>query len=102
MEEEDHESDAVEECGVEEVVLAVGQDVSTEVDKRRTMKICGRIGKSDVLILIDSGSVGTFISEKLASRLSVQTAPCTTSKFLAVDGSPMICALKIEDLQWQA
>lgn len=95
-------NDTVEDYGVEEVVLAVGQDASTEIKKRRTLKIYGRIGKLEVLILIDSGSVGTFISDKLASKLPVQSVPCTSSKFLAANGSPMICAQKIEDLQWQA
>lgn len=44
----------------------MGQEPKSGPDKRRTMKICGKIGKIDVLILIDFGSVGTFISNKLA------------------------------------
>jgi len=72
------------------------------VEKRRTMKICGKIGKLDVLILINSGSVGTFISDQLASRLPDQRTSCQSVKFVAADGSPMICQEKIEKLQWHA
>ena len=66
LEVDDQESDATKVIEVEEVVLAVGQEPKSEPNKRRTVKICGKIGKIDVLILIDSGSVGTFISDKLA------------------------------------
>jgi len=102
LEDEGNDLDTVEDCDVQEVVLAVGHDSNSEIDKRRTMKICARIGKLDALILIDSGSVGTFISDKLASKLSLQSVPCSVAKFLAADGSPMVCTQKIEDLQWQA
>jgi hypothetical protein len=66
LEVDGQESDAAKVTEVEEVVLAVGQEPKSGPDKRRTMKICGKISKIDVLILIDFGSVGTFISNKLA------------------------------------
>ena len=50
---------------VEETVLAVGH-LDTVIVRRKTLKLCGTIGKVDVLILVDCGSVGTFIS-KVAS-----------------------------------
>lgn len=87
---------------MEEVVLAVGQETNLGPTRRRTMKICGRIGKLEVLILIDSGSVGTFISRELASKVSRQPIPCASITFSAADGSPLICDQKIEDLEWQS
>lgn len=44
--------------------------------------------------------MGSFISDKLASKLQMPTAPCDPMKLVAADGIPMICSQKIEDLQW--
>ena len=43
LEVDDQESDATKVIEVEEVVLAVGQEPKSEPNKRRTMKICGKI-----------------------------------------------------------
>lgn len=48
---------------VEETVLVVGHSVQSEGQKRRTMRLCAMIGKLQVLILVDSCSVGSFISQ---------------------------------------
>lgn len=45
-----------------EAVFALQPTPSAKKDKRRTMKIMAKIGKQQVLVLIDSGSVGTFVS----------------------------------------
>lgn len=83
----------------EETVLALGHSVhsSTPV-RRRTLKLCGRIGKLEVLILVDSGSVGTFVSEQLATKLQVALTDCQPTQLMAADGSPMICSKQVKDL----
>jgi hypothetical protein len=53
----------------EEVIAVLSPDASTVLKKRRTMKLCGRIGKHEVLILVDLGSVGTFVSDRLVAQL---------------------------------
>jgi len=53
---------------VEETVLVVGHSVQSEGQKRRTMRLCAMIGKLQVLILVDSCSVGSFISQQLAAQ----------------------------------
>lgn len=100
--------DALEETGqdtmgsedeVEEMVMAVGHSTNS-VLSRRTMKWVGKVGKTEVLILVDSGSVGTFINEQLASKLHLSSSECSPTKFIAADGSPMICNQRINNLQW--
>lgn len=56
---------------IEEVdtVMAINSISLQSKHKRRTMKLYGKVGHQDVLILVDSGSVGSFISDKLASKL---------------------------------
>ncbi|XP_066317156.1 uncharacterized protein [Miscanthus floridulus] len=88
-EESDSSTDTVEE-EEEETVLAVSQFESAEKIKRRTMRICGTIGKLNILILIDSGSVGTFISTQLAQQLQMPTVASFLFSWL----------LRIPDLQW--
>jgi hypothetical protein len=53
-----------------EGVHAVGYSETSVVSKRRTMKLHGQVGKIEVLILVDSGSVGTFISDLLHRNYS--------------------------------
>lgn len=56
LEEDGSEEYSTEECVSEETVMAVGVPASAAVSKR-TMRFCGQIGKTQVLILVDSGSV---------------------------------------------
>jgi hypothetical protein len=51
-----------------------------------------------VLILVDSDTIGTFMSGQSAKTLSLDLLPCVTSQFVAVDGSRMVCTQK----QWSA
>ena len=56
----------------EAVVLAVqnlGQQQPT-IPKRRTMRFQGSIGNQDIIILLDSGSVGTFITRSCSTVAS--------------------------------
>jgi hypothetical protein len=64
------------------------------------MRLCGQIGKLQVLILVDSCSVCTFIIQQLAQQLSVPTSACEPSQFVTADGSPMVCDKRTEHLQW--
>ncbi|KAG2561578.1 hypothetical protein PVAP13_8KG206203, partial [Panicum virgatum] len=82
----------------QDVVMAVSTPQTTQTTKRRTMKLQGKIGTQDVLILVDSGSVGTFISDQLASRLELPSQDCSPLSFLAADGSPMACNKRIPEL----
>lgn len=75
----------------EDIIATVSQASSLDSIRRRTMRVCGNIGKLEVLILIDSGSVGSFISDRLASQLQLQSVPCPPVQLMAADGSPMLC-----------
>ncbi|WVZ81498.1 hypothetical protein U9M48_028869 [Paspalum notatum var. saurae] len=88
-----------EEDPTEEVVLSVTSPPHVG-STRKTMKLLGHIGKHQVLILVDSGSVGTFISEQLVSRLKLATEPCDNAVFKAADGGLMQCTQKVSGVQW--
>jgi hypothetical protein len=69
LEETDQDNSNEEEEELEDAVMAVGHSDTSVLAKRRTLKLHGRVGKIEILILVDSRSVGTFISEALAQRL---------------------------------
>lgn len=54
---------------LEEVITAVSHSARSAAQRRRTMKLAGRIGKVEILVLVDSGSVGTFVSNRLVDQL---------------------------------
>lgn len=83
-----------------EGVLAIGSDAAKHATTRKTMRLCGTIGALDIMILVDSGSVGSFISSQLAEQLKNQVQSCTISNFITADGSPMTCDQSIPELQW--
>jgi hypothetical protein len=58
-----------EEEDVTDSVMSVCALASPSASKRRTMKLHGKVGDRDVLILVDSGSVACFISTSLAEQL---------------------------------
>jgi hypothetical protein len=69
LEETDQDISSEEEEELEDAVMAIEHLDTSVLAKRRTLKLHGRVGKIEILILVDSGSVGTFISEALAQRL---------------------------------
>lgn len=53
-------------CEAAEEIISVVSDATPVIQKkRRTMKLCGRIGKQEILMLVDSSSVAIFISNQL-------------------------------------
>jgi len=68
--------------------------------KRRTMRFRDFIGKLELLILLDSGSAGTFISQDVATSLSQSVQPCEPLQLSSADGSPMMSTEFIPQLQW--
>ena len=64
------------------------------------MKLLGTIGKQQVLILVDSGSIGTFVSHSLVSKLQLSTKPCAESSYKSASGGTMICNSVVPQLSW--
>lgn len=85
---------------MEETVMVVGHSEHIDQIRRKTMKLCGNIGKHDVLILVDSGSVASFISTRLAEHLQLFLVPCQPTMFVVADGSPMTCSRQIQSMHW--
>jgi hypothetical protein len=83
-----------------DIVMSVGDSTAPLPLKRRTMKLHGKVGHLDVLILVDSGSVATFISDKLSQQLQTSMQHKPAAQYLTADGTPMVCDQIISNLQW--
>ncbi|WVZ79457.1 hypothetical protein U9M48_027033 [Paspalum notatum var. saurae] len=94
------EMNGADELEEETEVAAVMSVRDAGLSKRKTMRLQGYIGKESVLILVDSGSVGTFVSKELAARLPYAQLPCEEAQFTAADGSLMACSRRIPQLKW--
>jgi hypothetical protein len=81
-------------------VLAVQSIPTTQRANRQTLKLLAQIGKHHLLVLVDSGSVGTFVSETLVNHLRLPTVQCDATTFRAADGGLMKCDQKVPQLKW--
>jgi hypothetical protein len=73
----------------EDSVCALQLPQSDRSVRRNTLKLLAHIGKHQVMVLVNSGSVGTFISDKLVSTLSLPIEPYQIATFKATDGGKM-------------
>ena len=53
-----------------------------------------------MLVLVDSGSIGTFVSDKLVQALGLQTEPCQSVTFKAADGGQLPGSEQVTALRW--
>jgi hypothetical protein len=51
-------------------------------------------------VLVDLGSVETFISEELVQKLRLQTEPYDSTTLKAVDGGQLQCSSHVPALEW--
>jgi hypothetical protein len=72
--------------------MAIGDKIVPLNTKRKTMKLSGYIGDMQVLILVDSGSVGSFVSSAVVDKLQAQLQGCRPAQYITADGSPMTCS----------
>jgi hypothetical protein len=67
---------------------------------KRTMRLLGHIGQSQILILIDSGSSGNFISQELVDRLKIPVQPLSPVKVTIADGTKLVSDTGMPGLTW--
>jgi hypothetical protein len=97
QEDDDSEEEVSEQT---QEVLAVQSVPIAQRNNRQTLKLLAQIGKHQVLILVDSGSVGTFVNETLVTHLKLPTVPCDASTIRAANGGLMLCDQRVPQLKW--
>jgi len=64
----------------------------------KTIRITARIGSSDVIALIDSGSTHNFISERLANALRILVVPIASFTVRVTNGEKLKCQGHFEEV----
>jgi hypothetical protein len=93
---DDYDSDD----GVE--LMAVKDDLPVQHPRRKKHTMClqGWLGRHQALILVDSGSVATFINSSFADKCGVLQEPTSVSKYTTADGGLLLCDKIVLKLQW--
>lgn len=102
---EDVDTDEPEPEYVEETVMALSDAKGSEQpvvqnQRRQTMKFRGFIGKLEILILLDSGSVGTFVRDEVVQQCGLKVQQCQSMRFSTANGSPMQSSSIVSPLTW--
>lgn len=84
----------------ENSLMAVSDDSSSLKKHRRTMQFRGLIGKQEVLIMVDSGSEYSFVSEDIVTTLQCSVDTIPTELYTIADGGSVSCTQMIPELQW--
>ncbi|XP_039794631.1 uncharacterized protein LOC120660271 isoform X2 [Panicum virgatum] len=74
--------------------------VTATPQKRRTMQFKGLVGKQEILILVDSGSIYSFLSTQMAAHLHCNSQSIPAEHFSVADGAKVQCTSMVPDFQW--
>jgi hypothetical protein len=81
-------------------LMLLSGNSSSQRNRKRCLGLQGFIGKRQVLILIDSGSVSSFISSKLAAELHCQTQQTPLTSFVVANGNSVTYSEMVPALEW--
>jgi hypothetical protein len=84
----------------DETVMAVQDQADGPKARRQTLKLLAQIGKQQVLVLVDSRSIGTFVSDRLVQTLGLPMESCQQAMFKAVDGGQLQYSERVPHLEW--
>lgn len=84
----------------EEVLMSISHWAAMRLQGERTIKLQGYVGNQEVLVLIDSGSSGNFISETLVQRLQYPTQMADRVHVALADGGRLCSDQQIQGLTW--
>jgi hypothetical protein len=97
---EDGEEIQSEILTTDETIMVVQEQLNVPKFRRQTLKLLARICDKQVLVLVDSGSIGTFISSGLVQKLGLSTKSCQQAMFKAADGGHLQCSKMVPHLEW--
>jgi hypothetical protein len=85
----------------EDTVMLLGNSAGL-ASRKKSFRLQGTIGKHQLLILVDSGSVSSFISHELADRLQCTRKHMSRSTFVVANGEKVVCDQFVPQLEWNA
>jgi hypothetical protein len=71
-------------------------------DSIYSKKVRSIMGKQVMLMLVDSGSSSTFISERMVKQLKLKVEECHSVQMKVASGHKMICNSMVQNVEWWA
>lgn len=84
----------------EETLMKISYCASAGTSAKKTIRLQATIEGKPVLILIDSGSSGSFISARIAKELQLKTVPVEQVQVVVADGAKLPSATAVPDVIW--
>jgi hypothetical protein len=80
--------DSAEDMSSDDELMCVDLAAATDATptRRRTIRLHGKVGQHEVLILVDSGSGASFVDEALVSKMKATPEQCAPSQFVVANG----------------
>lgn len=89
-----------EDSSDEEQVFALSNFVAAEVQGKKTIKLTGLVNNQQILIIIDSGSSCTFISEKAVDTLRLAVTKVPSVSVTVANGDTVCSDAQVSDFTW--
>jgi hypothetical protein len=77
-------------------LMVLSTNAAQGTNSTRTVRMVGHVGGKEVIILIDSGSSHTFISEALGSRWRDWSPMHTTMQVRVANGQTLQCSHEVQ------
>jgi hypothetical protein len=102
-EDEGYTTDEVteEEFQLRELSPHISLDALEGIVGLNTMKVTGRLDRTTVSILIDSGSIHNFLNYEVALKLQLQLAGIKPMTVQTANGEKMVCKSLCKGLKWK-
>jgi hypothetical protein len=84
-----------------QLCLFLSEAASTGVDSPKSLRLMGQIQGHDIMILIDSGSSHTFVSNFVAARLSGLSSLTNLLSVQVANGSRLTSSIQLQDVVWE-
>lgn len=84
-----------------EVLMSISKLATTGQTTPHTVRLVGKIDSREVLILVDSGSSHSFVSETVAAAMPDKIQRTAASLVKIVDGGILKCDSMIPQCTWQ-
>lgn len=81
-------------------VFSLSHNAAIGIQGKKTIRLAGKIADQDILILIDSGSSITFISESAVTRLNCKVQSVEEIQVSVASGAKLQSNLQVSNISW--
>nr|ADX31265.1 unknown [Triticum aestivum] len=85
----------------EDVLMCISKGATTGQTTPRTVRLLGQIGGQEMLILVDSGSSHSFLSDTVVARLQLPIQAMSTVAVKIADGGTLSCSGVVPECRWK-